>query len=341
MRLLLRSVALAVLLAGHLTVSWPAAQWLGESDQWQHRARPKRQEADPVSPVEVQEAEDEVPPLESGSGSGSGSQEEEPAAEEDGSSEGSGVNLEGTDGSGSADGSLEGSAAPHESSSHDSEEIEESGDDFLEEKINAEVEGGAETFENGKLAEEGGDSKGNGDGSGDTSESSLEPKSIHDLEGSGDIETGQSGNSDEYTSISEDVPVEVEAVVDEVLVDAEAVHGEEGSGGAIAEAELVGQIDAGNHTDESQVLADALDEVEDVNNVEEVDSIEDVVVDEDVDVIEEVENAGSESTDTADQGNLEYEDGQESNREGGELETSLESPEETDSGTIFVVAFAI
>lgn len=311
MWLLLRSVALAALLAGHVTVtvSWPAAQWVGESesDQWQHGARQKRQEADPVSPVEVREAGDEAPPVESGSGS----QEEEATAEEgEGSSEGSGVDIEGTEGS------SEGSAEAHESSSEggsglDSEVVEErEEDEVLEAKVNAEVEGGAE---------ESGDSEGNQDGSGNHSESSGEPENGHAPGGSGDIEASQdfqSGNSEEDTAVGEEVSVEAEAVLDEVSVEAEAVHGEEGSGDAIAEAEVAGQIGVGNPTDESQVLNDVLDDVEDV---------------EDVDVVEDIENVGSEFVNTTDRGELEYEDGQDSI---GEPETSLESPEGTDSGAI-------
>lgn len=334
MWLLIRSLALAFLLADHVIVSWPAAQWLGESDQWQqHRGgRQKRQEADDaVSPVEVQEAEDEPPPLESGSGS---QWEESSAEEEEGSSDGSGVDVEGTDGSGGEDGGLERSSEPDESSSEvgsgpDSEVIEEREDDAPEAEVNAGVEGGAgaDTLENGKLAEESGDSEENHEGSGNTSERIGEPENGHDTGGSGDIEASQgfqSGNAGGDTPVGQDYSVEEEeeaAVLDEVSVEAEAVHGEEGSGDANAEAEVVGQIDVGNHTDESQEVDNVLDDVEDVDDVD------------DINVSEDVDNVGSDLVNTTDGGNLEYEDGYDSN---GELETSLESPGPggTDSGAI-------
>ena len=318
MWLFIRSLALAFLLAGYVTASWPAAQWLSESDQWQHRGeRHKRQ--DSVTPPES-------PPLESGSAS---QWEESSAAEEDSSSDGNEVTIEETGGNSGEDGGFEGSSEEDLISSEGgsgpvSELIEELEDNVLEEEVNAEAEWEAETTENGKLAEGSGDSGVNHEESGNTS-GSGEPENGHGSGGSGDIESDEgflSGNSGEEIPAGQDDTVEEEVVLDEISVEAEAVHGEEASEDDTVEAEEVGPNDVGNHTDESQDVYNVMDKVENIDGVEDTYTVEDF------------ENVGSDLGNNTDGGNFEYEDGNYPNGEDGEPETSLESPRGVDSGAI-------
>ena len=237
---MLEALILAVLLAGRLVVSLPAAQWLDEVEQWQHNGRQKRQEVDPVTAAaEHTEVEgDELSP-ESGRESGSGAAEGgEDASGADGSGDEIDIiygiedeissgdvksdgkkEMEGDDGSGSADESLEGSIIAEPVT--DAEEHTEA--EGEEQSPDTERERGPEAIEDGEV----------GSGAGDVGSIAREGMEGVDVSGGG---AGESSGGSDGVHEEDEMEAEIDTEGDTAFVEeSEDAKGSETEGSGNSE----------------------------------------------------------------------------------------------------------